>query len=52
MLVANIPIMWLFGAKAMKEYHSYIRRLKKGEFHPHEAPSITDVVEGHDVEDD
>jgi AGCS family alanine or glycine:cation symporter len=48
MLVANIPIMLVFGAQAMKEYHSYNRRLKAGEFHPHEAFAITDVVEGHD----
>ena len=51
MLVANIPIMWIFGAKAMKEYHQYIGRLKRGEMHPHDAPSITDVVEGHDIEE-
>ena len=31
MLWANIPIMLLFGAYAMKEYHAYILRLKLGE---------------------
>jgi len=46
MLVANIPIMLIFGHQAMKAYHDYIRRLKRGEFHPHEPKSITDVVEG------
>jgi len=50
MLVANIPIMLLFGHKAMGVYHDYMGKLKRGEFHPHGAPSIPDVVEGHDVE--
>lgn len=50
MLVANIPIMLLFGAKSMKAYHGYIGRLSRGELHPHAAPSVTDVVEGKDVE--
>lgn len=50
MLVANIPIMLLFGAKSMKAYHGYIGKLKRGELHPHAAPSVTDVVEGKDVE--
>ena len=50
MLVANIPIMWLFGAKAMKAYHEYNKRLKNGELDSHSAPPIVDVVEGKDVE--
>lgn len=50
MLWSNIPIMLIFSVIAMKTYHSYFRRLKAGEFHPHKAPSITDVVEGKDVE--
>lgn len=49
MLVANIPIMWLFGAKAMSAYHDYFRRMKAGGDPPHDAPSFTDVVEGKDV---
>jgi AGCS family alanine or glycine:cation symporter len=49
MLVANIPIMLIFGPRAMREYHRYIGKLKRGEFHPHVAPPITDVVEGKDV---
>ncbi len=49
MLVANIPIMWIFGAKAMSAYHDYFRRMKAGGDQPHEAPPITDVVEGKDV---
>ncbi|MBC8202216.1 MAG: amino acid carrier protein, partial [Planctomycetes bacterium] len=32
MLVANIPIMWIYGPKAMRAYHAYIRKLKRGEF--------------------
>ena len=32
MLVANIPIMLIFGAQAMKAYHEYGRKLKGGEF--------------------
>jgi len=52
MLVANIPIMLTFGAMAMKSYHEYMRRLSAGELESHEAPSIPDVVEGHDVEDE
>lgn len=50
MLVANIPIMWIFGAKAMSAYHEYFRRMKAGGDPPHEAPPIIDVVEGKDVE--
>ena len=52
MLVANIPIMLIFGAQAMKAYHNYIGRLKSGELAAgmHDAPPITDVVEGKDVE--
>lgn len=50
MLVANIPIMWLFGAKAMKAYHQYNKKLKSGEMDSHANPPIVDVVEGRDVE--
>ncbi len=50
MLWANIPIMLIFGGIAMRAYHDYIRRLRAGEMHPHAAPSITDVVEGRDIE--
>ena len=52
MLVANIPIMLIFGAQAMKAYHSYISRLKSGELDldAHEPASISDVMEGKDVE--
>jgi len=50
MLVANIPIMLIFGPRAMREYHAYMGKLKRGEFHPHAAPPVADVVEGKDVE--
>ncbi len=50
MLWANIPIMLLFGYQAMNAYHRYMGKLKAGQFHPHAAPSITDVIEGKDVE--
>ncbi|MBT8485993.1 MAG: hypothetical protein HKO59_13135, partial [Phycisphaerales bacterium] len=52
MLWANIPIMVIFGAVAMRAYHEYMGRLKRGEMDPpHDAPSIEDVVGGRDVEE-
>jgi len=36
MLVANIPIMWIYGPKAMRAYHEYIGKLKRGEFSQNE----------------
>jgi AGCS family alanine or glycine:cation symporter len=50
MLFANVPIMLIFGYASMKVYHKYIARLKAGKFPKHDAPSIEDVVSGHDVE--
>jgi hypothetical protein len=50
MLVANIPIMLIFGSRAMCAYHDYMKRFKSGLMHPHAAPPITDVAEGKDVE--
>jgi len=50
MLVANIPIMLIFGHKAMAAYHDYFRRMKAGGDDPHAAPPITEVVEGKDIE--
>ena len=50
MLFANIPIMWLFGAQAMRAYKDYVRRLKSGEIGPgHEPPSLEDLISGKDV---
>ncbi|MCZ6834776.1 MAG: amino acid carrier protein [Planctomycetota bacterium] len=39
MLWANIPIMLIFGAVAMKAYHAYGAKLKAGEFDNNDAPS-------------
>ncbi len=50
MLWANIPIMLLFGPMAMKAYHEYMDKLKRGEFHGHAYPKATDVIEGKDIE--
>lgn len=50
MLWANIPIMLIFGGIAMRAYKDYFRRMDAGEDSPHDAPPITDVVEGKDVE--
>jgi AGCS family alanine or glycine:cation symporter len=50
MLWANIPIMLLFGPKAMRAYHDYMRRLKAGVFKGHAYPKLSDVVDGDDVE--
>ncbi len=52
MLWANIPIMLIFGAQAMRVYKNYIGRLRSGELDvtSHTPASITDVVEGKDVE--
>ncbi|MEZ4426250.1 MAG: amino acid carrier protein [Nannocystaceae bacterium] len=37
MLWVNIPIMLLFGAVAMRAYHSYFKRLRAGEFEQRDA---------------
>lgn len=49
MLWANIPIMLIFGSAAMKAFHDYFKRMKSDD-DAHPPASITDVVEGHDVE--
>ncbi len=50
MLFSNIPIMWLFGAQAMRAYKDYVRRLKSGEIGPgHAPPSLEDLISGRDV---
>ncbi|MEM1422470.1 MAG: alanine:cation symporter family protein [Planctomycetota bacterium] len=49
MLVANIPIMLVFGAKAMGSYRDYFERMKDHD-DAHEAPPIVNVAEGKDVE--
>ena len=51
MLFVNVPIMWLFGAQAMRAYKNYIRRLDSGRMGPgHEPPSLEDLISGKDVE--
>lgn len=52
MLMVNIPLMWIFGPQAMKAYHHYIGRLKRGEFKgdSRKPADFKDVVTGHDVE--
>jgi alanine or glycine:cation symporter, AGCS family len=50
MLFANIPIMWIFGAQAMRAYADYMTRLKEGRMGPdHPAPSLEDLISGRDV---
>jgi len=50
MLFVNVPIMWLFGAQAMRAYKDYIRRLEDGRMGPgHEPPSLEDLISGRDV---
>jgi AGCS family alanine or glycine:cation symporter len=49
MLIANIPIMLIFGSQAMRAYRDYLRRLDAGEMiPPHGVPPLTDVIEGRD----
>jgi AGCS family alanine or glycine:cation symporter len=51
MLFVNVPIMWLFGAQAMRAYKDYMRRLEDGRMGPgHEPPSLEDLISGRDVE--
>ncbi len=50
MLVANVPIMLIFGAKAMGAYRDYFDRMKHGGNDPHDAPPIVEVASGKDVE--
>lgn len=50
MLIANVPIMWIFGRQAMRVYHEYIGRLKAGRMGPdHPAPKLDDLISGRDV---
>ena len=52
MLWANIPIMLLFGAAAMRAYHTYGKKLKAGEFKSHEATSFSGMIDGRSGGDD
>ncbi|MEE4186608.1 MAG: alanine/glycine:cation symporter family protein, partial [Gammaproteobacteria bacterium] len=45
MLFVNVPIIWLFGAQAMRAYKDYIARLDRGAVGPgHEPPSLEDLI--------
>lgn len=52
MLWVNIPIMLIFGPQAMKAYHGYMGKLKRGELDTgaHTPAPMEDVVSGKDVE--
>jgi len=46
MLVANLPIMWLFASQGMKAYKDYIRRLDAGQVgDAHEPPTLEELLE-------
>ena len=50
MLFANIPIMLLFGAQAMRAYRDYVDRLDSGRMGPdHPRPDLEAVISGRDV---
>jgi AGCS family alanine or glycine:cation symporter len=50
LVIANIPICWIFGYQAMRAYKDYVRRLKSGRIgHGHSPPSLDDLLSGRDV---
>ncbi len=51
MLLANVPIIWLFGRQAMRAYHDYVGRLKTGRMGPgHAPPPLDELISGKDVD--
>ena len=51
MLLANIPILWIFGKQTMRAYHDYVDRLKTGRMGPgHAPPPLDEVISGRDVD--
>ena len=50
MLLANMLIVLGLGYLAVRALDRYFKDLDAGKFHPHARPSITDVVDGKDVE--
>ncbi|MCH7893545.1 MAG: sodium:alanine symporter family protein [Proteobacteria bacterium] len=51
MLLANIPIIWIFGGQAMRAYHDYVARLKSGRMGPgHAPPPLDELISGRDVD--
>ena len=50
MLIANLPIMWIFGGQAIRAYKDYINRFDSGKVgDDHEPPSLNDLISGKDV---
>ena len=50
MVLANLPICWLFGYQAMRAYKDYVTRLKSGRMGPeHPPPALDDLLSGRDV---
>ncbi|MFK8029742.1 MAG: alanine/glycine:cation symporter family protein [Gammaproteobacteria bacterium] len=48
-VLANIPIMLIFGRQAIRAYHNYFKRVKSGQAEPGAntpAPSIDDIIDG------
>ena len=45
MLWANLPIVLALGYLAINSLSDYGKRLKRGDFHPHKPPPITEVVD-------
>ena len=41
-LIANVPIIWMFGYQAMRAYQDYIGRLKAGRMGPDHPPPPID----------
>jgi AGCS family alanine or glycine:cation symporter len=51
LVIANIPICWIFGYQAMRSYKDYVARLRTGQIGPdHPPPSLDDLLSGKDVE--
>jgi AGCS family alanine or glycine:cation symporter len=47
MVIANLPIMWLFGYQAMRAFHDYIARLKSGQMDcGYPPPALEDLLSG------
>jgi len=46
MLVANLPIIWIFGGQAIRAYKNYIARLDAGQVgDDHEPPSLKELLD-------
>lgn len=49
MLWANIPIMLIFGPEAMRTYHEYMAKVKRGDLKSSAAAPLANVAQGKDV---